>query len=210
MSFTVTATQGGTPANGMALTIKVVTGAGAAGTTATSITVLAPELGITPAATGSWVYGAVTEHGATAFSSPANSTFSQNVVDAVNGDAYGTFRSTATTTNGTPVTLGAAAPTNTINLIDIALAEIRAASTLAEDASSPAGVSTTAATTVSTAAFTPPPGSLLVAMVSADATGAGTVTMTVTGGGLAWTALAQANGTNTAYAGVWTAQVPAA
>src|SRR6516164_5675468 len=55
---------------------------------------------------------------------------------------------------------------------------------------------------------TPPPGSLLVALVSADG-GSGVNTVTVTGGGYAWTEKSKANGATNDYAGVWIADVPA-
>src|SRR5260370_212819 len=91
-----------------------------------------------------------------------------------------------------------------------ALVEILAAGTITEDASSPASASTTAAASVVTASFTPPPGSLLVAIVSADASSATVVTVSDSSG-LIWTERVHslAGGSQTGYAGMWTAQVPA-
>lgn len=212
MSYTVTAAQsGGNTFNGIALTVKVLTGAAATqnGQTAGSDSVTTPDLAITPNATGSWVYGAlVNDVASPAYTPGAATTFTQNVTDATNGAVYGTFRSTATTTGGTPVTLGATAPTPLHTAIT--LAEILASGTLAEDASSPAVISTTAATTVTTASFTPPAGSLLVAVVSSNFSGwaASTVTVTSTGSpSLAWTRQA-ADGFG--LTSVWIAQVPGA
>jgi hypothetical protein len=206
MSITVTATEGGTTANGIALTVKVLTGAAPVqpGQTATSATANPPQLAITPNASASWVYGGASINSATLYTPNAATTFSQNVNS---GTVLGTFRTTATTTAATPVTVGASAPASAA---DIALVEILAAAglSLAEDASSPAGVNAAAATTVATAAFTPPGGTLLVAMTATNATGSGTVTMTVSGGGLTWTQAAFANSATTAYAGVWLARVP--
>jgi hypothetical protein len=214
-SLTVTATQIGTGAqNGMVLTVKVITGQAASpiGATASSRTVAARALAITPSATGSQVYGAIVDGtSSTAFTALAASTpFTQNVSDATHGVVYGTFRSTATTTAGTPVTLGASG-TATSGQADIALCEILAAGTLAEDASSPAVAHTTVATTLSTASFSPPPGSLLVAMVSTDEVGSNPVSVTMTGGGLTWTQQVFAGNVSggTLYAAVWTAVVPA-
>jgi len=99
MSLTVTAAQSGTGAfDGMALTVRVVTGQAASpiGATASSGTVTAPELPITPAATGSYVYGAVyNANVSTAFTAATGTTFSQNTSDTGDGVAYGTFRLTA-------------------------------------------------------------------------------------------------------------------
>jgi hypothetical protein len=94
----------------------------------------------------------------------------------------------------------------------MAAVEILPNGTLAEDASAPAVATTTAATTVASASFTPPDGSLLVAMVGSDgaANGTAVTTMTVSGGGLTWTELVHAASASTCYAGVWAAQVPAA
>ena len=211
--FAVTATQGGTGTdNGIALTVKVLTGAAAAagqgGASGSSGTTTTPNGSITPRATGSYVYGAVANlAAATAFTPAAGNTFSQNVLYSGDGDTFGTFRVNATTTASIQVTAGASGPTEVSGLINWCAAEILANGTLAEDASSPAGVNTTTATTVSTAGFTPPAGSLLVAQVSCNYVGSGTLTMTVSGGGLTWT---QIVGETVDLASVWVAQVPAA
>ena len=120
----VTAAQGGTGTdNGIVLTVKVVTGALPAavqdGATGNSSTLTVPQQAVTPAGTGSWIYGAVTNvAAATAFTANASTTFSQNVLYAGDGDTFGTFRSAGTTTASTPVTVGASAPTEaTTNLI---------------------------------------------------------------------------------------------
>jgi len=90
----------------------------------------------------------------------------------------------------------------------VAVAEIRACPwySVAEDPSSPPPVTTTSATSVSTARFTPPMGSLLVAMVATAGTGAG-VSVTDDNGMLTWVEQVRwASGTS-GYAGVWTAVV---
>jgi hypothetical protein len=209
-ALTVTATQGGTgTANGMALTVKVLTGTTTVqnGATVSSAAITLPQDSITPHATGSLVYGALSSGvSSAAFGSIlASTTFSQNISDATNAAAYGTFRSAATTTASSGVTLGAGTPSGSAGQLDIALAEILTSGTLAEDSSAPAGASTTTATTLATASFIPPPGSLLVAMVGSDYAGSGTLTMSVSGGGLTWT---QAAGTTVNTASVWLAQVP--
>ena len=209
----VTATQGGTGTdNGIILTVKVVTGALPAafqdGATGNNSALTVPQQAVTPTATGSWIYGAVTNvAAATAFTANASTTFSQNVLYTGDGDTFGTFRSAGTTTASTPVTVGASAPSEATTNLIWAAAEILASGTLAEDPSSPAPKNTTTATTISTASFTPPAGALIVAQVSNNGTGSGTLTMTVSGGGLTWTQLA---GETLNAASVWIAQVPPA
>ncbi len=213
----ITATGSGGAYVGMALTVTALTGAAAAtdiiasGATASSYLSGAPELAITPAAAGSWVYGAVWEYNPGAAYTPASgTTFSQNINDPANLAGYGTFRSAGPATAGAPVILGGSAPAG--NYIDIALAEILAAGPLTEVAT--AAVSATQAwqyTTMElsqTAIFPvpPPAGALLVATVSANSRYSPATTMAVSGGGLTWTQLAASNGA--AYAGVWIAQLP--
>jgi hypothetical protein len=108
------------------------------------------------------------------------------------------------------VTIGATAPTLGSGDLYIALAEILAAGTLAEDASTPAPVWTPAAELVTTAAFTPPPGALLVAIAAANTTGGGddTIAVSNTGPALAWGQLAIDPALG--IAGIFAAFVPAA
>src|SRR5258707_6186903 len=181
-----TATAGGSVQNGIALTVKVLTSAsasqpgavaGVAGTT--------PSQAITPSGTGSWVYGA---NLGLAGTYTANAATTPYLYDVAPGDGleHVHMRTSATTTSGTPVTVGGTA---TANSISVALAELLSAGTLAEDASSPANVSISSAVTIATAAFTPPAGAVLVAMVTANG-GGGVVTMALTdtsGLGYVWT-----------------------
>lgn len=215
MITAVTASQSGAgSANGMALTVKVLTGALAASlqngaTIQNNSSITTAQASVTPHATGSVIYGAVA-NGANSsnFTALASTTMFANVSDAVNGAGYGTLRGTAVTTGGTPVTIGASAPVSGAGAAAVAFAEILAAGTIAEDASSPASVSTTAAKTAMTAAFTPPASSLLVAMVSNDFSGGGTNTISVSdAAGLAWRPLVQDSYT---VCSVWVADVPAA
>lgn len=212
--MTVTATQSGAgSANGMALTVRVVTGALPAasqnGTVVSNNSSLTTcQAAITPAATGSWVYGALTNgSNTTALTANGSTTLSANIQDLTNAIVYGTCRSTGTTTASTPVTVGASAPSGSTGAMVVSLAEIKAASALAEDASSPPTVSITSAKTVTTASFIPPGSSLLVAMVSNEYSGSGTNTVTVSdSSGLTWHPLTQDSYT---VAGVWVADVPA-
>lgn len=110
------------------------------------------------------------------------------------------------TVAGIPVTIGASNGDGASGVYGgVAVAEFLASGTIAEDPSTPPPVNTTAATSVSTALFNPPMGSLLVAKV-ATAGGTG-VQVTDSNGGLTWVELARwASGTS-GYAGVWAAVV---
>jgi len=227
--YQVTATSQAPQAiTGMALTVKALTGAagvsqivaGCATESFYASTVSGPpQAAITPNATGSVIYGALAENfdvsGGTTFTANGSTTFSQNVADLLNVAIYGTLRSTGTTTASTPVTLGGSAPDNAFTVA--ALAEILKAGTITEvatatiDAVYPGQYSTT--TAAQTAVFLgtqPPPGSLLVAMVSANSFWeAGNANVTITdSGGLTWTELVSVQ--YPAYAGVFVTQVPSA
>jgi hypothetical protein len=204
MAITVTATQGGATGNGMLLRVIVWTGAAA---TQNGVTVSAnttQQSAITPGQTGSVVVCAADGPNGS-YTVDAAATQLDNVTDATNGSQYLTCYATATSTSGTPETIGF----NHNNTGGVALLEVLQAGTLAQDASAPAAASTTSTTTVTTASFTPPAGSLLVALVSSDG-GVGVTTMTVSGGSLTWTEAVKANASSADYAGIWIAQVPAA
>jgi WD40 repeat protein len=213
MAFTVTATQGGSTGNGMILRVMVLTQAAATQNGATANTNFASltnthTLSITTTQTGSRVYGAIEWSSNSAATAAALTTLIDDVADATNQDEYVTFKATSLT--GTPgaTTLGATSAGTATG--PFAMAEIKTAGTLTEDASGPAVASTTTATAVTTASFTPPGGSLLVALVSSDG-GAGTCTMALSdtsGLGLSWVEQVKNNAAD--YAGVWIAQMPSA
>src|SRR5258708_19597317 len=218
MAFTVTATQGGAsgPANGMALRVFVLTQAKTAAqqpggisnsqlTAATSF----PQ-SVTTRQSGSRVYGASAVFPSNSATAAALTTVADNVADGVNNAQYVTFKATSLT--GTPGATTLGFTVGSASAGPFAQAEILTAGTLAEDTSGPAVASTTAATAVTTASFTPPGGSLLVALVAADgSTGTETMALSDTSGlGLAWTELSKNNPAGGDYAGVWAAQVPAA
>jgi hypothetical protein len=221
-SMTVTATQGGSAnADGMMFALRVLTGAAPAGsqtgTTDTSVTVTTPELSITPSATGSFVYGAITAFGiSSAFTAASSTTFFSGGNEESAEVAYGTFRMTTpnTTTASTAETVGASAPTGyTPDYVQIALAEILEASGgpgLAEDASTPAVAYTTATETSTTPSFNPPPGALLVAIVAPGNAGApGTQTITISSTPLVtWTELVAISSSGDAATGIWIAEAP--
>jgi len=207
--MTVTATQGGSTANGMALRVFVLTGAAAAAsqTGASTNNQFTNSASFTQAITttaGSNVYGGSVHNNSGNAATGSNATIVDDIADATNGERYVTFK--ALNVTGGATTRGYTVTTSTG---PFAQQEILASGTLAEDASSPAVASTTAATTVTTASFTPPGGSLLVAIVASDG-GATVTTMTVSGGGLSWTEKVKNNPSGGDYAGVWIADGPAA
>jgi hypothetical protein len=165
---------------------------------------------VTTTTAGSRVYGALL-HSTTAYGAfTANSVtdLDDNVTDTANGRNYGTCKAAALTVTPGLVTIGSSAPTR-FGLAGTkymaAVAEILPDGALAEDSSSPGPALTETATTVTTASFTPPAGSLLVARVSSNG-GAGIVNMALSGGGLAWNALIELHTFTSYYCGVWAAQ----
>src|SRR5579864_8296411 len=211
MAITVTATQGGSTAAGMALRVFVLTQAAATQNGATANTlflgVTSFTLSITTTQTGSRVYGASAPTPSNTMTAAALTTLVDSVADGTNNEQYVTFKATSLT--GTPgaTTLGFTATSASSG--PFAMAEIKTAGTLTEDASAPAVVSTTSTTTVTTASFTPPAGSLLVALVASDG-GTGTTTMALSDtGGHTWAELVKNNAVAGDYAGVWIAQIAA-
>ena len=204
MAGTVTATEGGSTTNGISLAVVVVTGQNASPIgivqSATSATPsLSTGAGVT---TGSWVYGSLI--GLTTITANGSTTFESN--HNAGGLQYVAARTTSTMTGGSAVTVGGTGGTG----ISICLQEILAGAGLAEDASAPPAVFTNAATTITTASFTPANSSLLVAMVSSNgAAGVTTMTVSDTGLGLTWTERVKQNGAGNGYSGIWTAPGPA-
>jgi hypothetical protein len=215
--ITVTGTQTGSgAANGSLLDVLVVTGQGGSliGASNSSGSVTTPQLAIaSPIGTNSLVVGVLSESTSTAFTILASSVAQSNNANATNSVTQSGFTAAAGTTAGVSTgNLGASAPTNTAGLIDIALLEIIAggAGVPAIDGSTPAPVATTTLT-ATTAQFNPPPGSLLVARFAGNSTGSGTTAATMTdSSGLVWTQRIAVTTSNTAYAGIWTAQIPSA
>ena len=207
MTVTVTAASGR-----FALAVKVLTGAAASQPGATATSVTATSAAITPTGTGSIIYGAYQDSNSVY---PATANAATSIISDADGFGHEAvnFRATATTTSGTPVTVGLT-PHGGEASIALALCEILAAGTLTEDASSPAptpvGSSNMAfGTSLTSASFTPPAGALLVVMASDDSS---TLTITDTSGlGLTWTQqvlAAETGGSFSMWAGIWTAQIP--
>ena len=212
MAITVTATQGGSTGASLLLRVFVLTGAKAVASQAGASTnnqfsaTTTWTQSITTTA-GSNVYGAGAHGTPGSTDTGSNTTIVDDVSDATNSWQYVTFKALNVTSGATArgFTIGSAQSGPFAQL------EILAAATLAEDGSAPAVASGagTANLTVTTASFTPPAGSLLVAIVSSNG-GSGVTTMTVSdSSSLAWTEKVKNNPSNGDYAGVWIADVPA-
>jgi hypothetical protein len=211
MSLQVTATQGNAPLNGLLLRVTVLTGAGAAGTVASHAFAMGPAAvpAFITTEAGSIAFGALL-HNTTvygAFTAAPGSVLDDNVTDGTNGLNYGTCKAVTVTPGTGPV--GSSAPSRfglAGTRYSAAVAEILPDGTLAEDASSPAPALTEDGTTVTTASFDPPSGSLLVARIASNG-GPAVQRMTVSGGGLAWSPLTELHSIGyTGYAGVWAAR----
>jgi hypothetical protein len=209
-TLTVTATGAGSADKGITLKVVVLTQIAATQTGATAVqssaSAAAKQAAITTTVTGSRVYGsALNWDSATGFTPNGNTTEIDDVADATNGEEHGTFRATSAT--GTPgsISLGFSSPSANG---EMAMAEILANGTITQDASTPAIAQSTALKTVTTASFTAPSGSLLVALVSINGIAGGAATMTVSGGSLSWSQKSSAAPTGVGYSGVWLAAVP--
>lgn len=202
MGITVTATAGGSTANGIRMRVRALRNIAGIqnGAVATQSGAAAHDVSLTTTVNGSRCYGSFIDASSTAFTGDTGMTVVDNVSDATNVIQHGTGHGVTTVTPGA-VTLGASAPADAGSC---AFVEILPGGPLAEDVtgavSSTAGISTSVT-------VAPPPGALLVAMVTSNG-GAAVTTMTVSGGGLAWTEVAAGNAAGQKYAGVWLAFVP--
>lgn len=220
MAMTVTVTS---PGAYIGLAVKVLTGAAVSQPGAT----VADPAGntfnaITPSATGSLVYGAYGIFASSPVSWPyAARTGSQMISDAAltsGGFIHRqciTFRTASPTTAGLQIFPGVVGQGSESG--SMALCEILAAGTLAEDASAPPQVPadgsntlSAAATSLTTASFTPPVGALLVAVLAYGHSGSGPASISDSSG-LTWTQRVLALDSFHAFDTViWTAVVPAA
>jgi hypothetical protein len=204
MSFTVTATQSGTAiTTGAGLLVEVLTNTATVqnGVSTTNQSSAAYSKAITTTVAGSFVYGGVGGSTATPVATASSTIVGTPVLQ--NAFWFGAVRSTSAT--GTPgsVTIGAS---NTYSNVGVGLFEVLANGTITIDGSSTAEVAVNG-TAATTAAFTPPAGSLLVACVVTASAGA---TITDTSGlGLTWV-LKNTGVYSNGFAGVFIAQMPSA
>ena len=166
MSLTVTAT-GTSPNQGIYLFVQVLTDAALAGTPAVLQAGGTFNGNITTTATGSFVLGAVydwdTPETLTAIS---GSQILDQLQDATNNSTYAAFSTTAGTVTPGSTAVGIVYDAGTHDGYGVAAVEILASGgSIGFDGSTPADALNATGTTVTTASFSPPAGSLLVAHV---------------------------------------------
>lgn len=222
MALTVTATFAANDfGDGVFLGVRVLTGAAASasqpgasyGTSGTS----EQSHALTTTVTGSMVFGLYSDalNNDTSPTAVAGTTLLDNSSPSTggNGITFLSFRDTSAT--GTPGSATRGFSGGTSGAGAVAMAEILASGTIALDSSapSPTWADTGSGSSVTSASFTPPAGSLLVAIAGADAnTGHAATDLAVTdSSGLTWKRLAFGNGSSGVgmIAAVYVADVPA-
>jgi hypothetical protein len=207
MSFTVSVAPGANDFN-LSVLVQVLTGATEAGGTFAQNGGTTPaNSSVTPNFSNSWIGATAKSTGSTNYTASANNT--ALVTPGTNNGPYYMGWYSATVTAGTPVTVGA---NNSTAAEAWAIYEVPPAggSTPVVDGSSPALVTNGGTGTATTASFTPPPGSVLVAFSTAGTLSTDTATISDTSGlGLVWTKRATFVNASTSIATVWTATVPA-
>jgi hypothetical protein len=217
-STAVTATETSNAHQGCLLRVWVITGQAISpvglntGTFTTHASSKAIQASITTTTTGSRVYGCLEENNTnTTVAALAGTTLTDNVADPTNSACYATCKATALT--GAPPGATILGSSSLFTSGSCALAEIfpGAGVVLAEDASSPASVTGLTSTALTTAVFSPPAGSLLVAAFCGEGDGVNAQTVTLSdSAGLSWTQDVFACIAASGFSGVWTAVVPAA
>lgn len=157
---------------------------------------------------GSLVYGALeTNRGQVSFTTQSGTTITAEFDDHGNGATYAVCRTTNPVTTPGSVTVGA----NETCTGTVALLEILPGSGLVEDLSTPPVVSTATLTTLDTADFSPPPGSMLLALFCGEGDGSQPAGVTVSDSlGLAWTRQVFTSTGPNGFSGAWTAVLPVA
>jgi hypothetical protein len=218
-SLTVTATGGGAAANGILLRVLVLTNAVVCASLAQNGTLpdnAAPANGIDGQAVNDncLIYAICEAAASGTLATETGFSSIDSYFDAVNSQFRGSCVASAPLTAGTSYISGYLNPGSTYQVI--ASLEIDpSGGPIAQDASTPAAVYSTAASAATTASFTPPPGSLILAMVTGNSAGVGASTMAVTSSAsLNWTleCFTGYNGGNSPpgmLAGIWYAYVPA-
>jgi hypothetical protein len=180
-SYTVTVSESGSgTAEGGLLQVKVLTGsteAGGASGGAYTTAAAAGTVSVTPSVSGSFIYWVIISSYGSNFTAAANNTLYNQVYDSGPGNQMAAGYYSGTVTSGTPVTVGVTESTGTLTAI--AAYELPLAG-WAVDASSPAVVTSpqsSAQTSLTTASFTPPGGSVLIAaMAGQNANSAAAIT----------------------------------
>lgn len=205
----VTATgSGGNPYAFCTMKVLVLTNATEQGGASASVQASPAQVSVTPVASNSLICSAAenettNQQFAVAVNNVSDSTFA----DAVTGTAYMQGRYAGSVASGTPVTVGTSAPSGGL-VLNIAAYEIRTFSgtTPVIDLSSPAAVSANSPS-VSTANFSPPSNSVIVALVSTPGGSSAGYNLAVADNtGLVWTRRSFLYaGINQGYVGIFTA-----
>jgi hypothetical protein len=197
------------PFGGVLLRVKVLTGASPVPGASAASAAGAATVSVTTTKAGSLVYGGACDNRRqTAFTWAAGTAELDDQADTGLGLVEGTWKSAAATIIPGPAAFGTS-DGNQSGFRVLAGLEVLPAGTLAEDSSSPASVYGSAGvSSVQTADFTPPAGSLLAAVGTAQGDGGTQTTGTVSGGSLTWTEQIRANPAGAGYVGVWTAYIP--
>jgi hypothetical protein len=169
---------------------------------------------ITTTVTGSYVVGGINNNtNTTSFTASAGTTITDQYTNTPDGNQYAAFHTTSAT--GTPGATTVGSSTAFAGNYGVLAVEILASGTIAFDASAPAALGANTGSSLTSASFTPPAGSLLVAVFTTDG---GSTSQQVgsmsSSPGLSWVEQANlstgfATGAG-AYIGVWAAAVPAA
>jgi hypothetical protein len=212
-AYTVTATATNNTFGGGLLQVDVLDNAAVAGSPAVASSSTAFNASITTSTAGSFVFGALAnETASTTFVASASSTIISQASINSGGAQGGSFQTTSATGTPGPTTVGSS--TAFPGTYGVAAVEILASGgTLSVDASSPAVVDSATASSFTTASFSPPAGTVLVAMlaITGNFTPATCVATVSSSPALTWTeqvkVIVSESGT-ASYVGVWTASVP--
>ena len=215
-AYTVTGTTTNNVYTGGLFQVVVLDNAAVAGSPAVGSSTTAYNCSVSTTADGSYVFGIASNLNAeTAYTAEGNCT---TLTDYANGSVdteTATFRTTNTTTGTPGATTVGFSTTFSGQYGAVAMEILASGGTLTTDGSSPAAVESATGTSFTTASFSPPGSSVLVAMLAV--TGNELVEVCVatvsSSPSLTWTEQVKVSSEvspNNAYLGVWTATVPAA
>lgn len=213
-SYTVTGSTTNNTFGGLYLQVQVLNNAALAGTPATATSGTAYNCSITTTQANSFVFGALNQNATeTTFVASSGCTIISQYDNTADQNQYGSFKTTSGT--GTPgATTVGSSTTFATNYGCCALEVLASGGTLSVDGSSPASAAANTGSSITTASFTPPGNTLLVAILATDGDTSGNVQVATVSSSpaLTWTErvhLSSTIGAVNAYVGVWTASVPA-
>lgn len=207
-SGTVTFSSTTTGTVGSLLKVYVLTGATEAGGNTASHQFGSPgSASLTPAYDNSLpIWGVCNYGGSTAFTAATGNTLTDDSTLGSTGHNAGDGYYSSSVSAGVAVTVGVSAPAQNTNMTAY---EVPPSSTIAIDSSTPAVA--TGSTGATSPTFSPPAGSVLVAVVAQYASGGSAVSPAISDsglGGLTWTQRNSLNGSGASYTAIFTATVP--